>query len=778
VLVAPGVYEESLFWPSRNGIVLTGSGMNSTFVVGDELQATLYMVEIVEIDTSTVISGLCFKKAGDAGIALDGASPIVDSCAVDSTQNGGGIRGWNGAAPAVRGCRISDTSGMGITLENCPSGVVVEGCEITNNKDVGIKFQSCHARVLVQNCRVKASTASFFQGIGIRLESCDSAVVVQNCRIENCNGVGIELKNCPHAELIAADSITANHGGISLESSSPTIVNNTISGNSGPKGGAISCSYSSPIIIGNMISGNTGGTDGGGIYSYYSSPTITENTIRDNVITVSAGDDCRGGGICSIKGAPVITRNTITGNAVSYYGGNNYGGGIYCWSDSATIAENTISANSVAITGGYGGGISCQGDSIIITGNTISENAAKYAGGGINGSGKIMGNTIVGNTSLGSAGGINMNWSGVVTDNTIEGNKASTDGGGISCGGSVLVRGNMIVQNSSSRNGGGIYSSGNVTIIGNTVTLNSANGDGGAFYCSSGGPVFSYNTVTENTALGLGDGVCTINSSPSIAFCNIAQNGWGMWNRSLTPTPPAQNNWWGDSSGPWHGGWNPAGLGDSLNSYAWDFIPWLTEPDTLAPPPRTDGLNAEAFSNCSMRLTWNEVLLADIAGYRIYFDIDTTGFSYRDTVDVGNVTEYLVEGLACDSTYYFAVTCYDRSGNESWYSSRVSAATVVYVTNMAAPPSALHIEGNYPNPFNPRTNIVYYLPNEGPAELAIYNVRGRRLAILVDQVQAAGRHSVAWNGRDENGSELASGVYFVRLEFGGDVQKRKIVLVK
>jgi len=250
-----------------------------------------------------------------------------------------------------------------------------------------------------------------------------------------------------------------------------------------------------------------------------------------------------------------------------------------------------------------------------------------------------------------------------------------------------------------------------------------------------------------------------------------------LYNSSLSTTPSARYNWWGHASGPWHQG-HPNGQGDSLSFYAWDFNPYLIEADTLAPPMPPMGLVAEGYSGCSILLSWEAVPIADIVGYKVYLGRDTTRYSYTDTFDDGNVTQCIVGGLACDSTYRFAVTCYDRLGNESWYSREVTATTVVAVPDLAAVPPALRLEGNYPNPFNPQTNIVYSLPSEGRAELAVYDVRGRRLVVLVDRVEGAGRHSVVWNGRDENGSEMASGVYFVRLQFAREVQSQKIVLVR
>ena len=83
-----------------------------------------------------------------------------------------------------------------------------------------------------------------------------------------------------------------------------------------------------------------------------------------------------------------------------------------------------------------------------------------------------------------------------------------------------------------------------------------------------------------------------------------------------------------------------------------------------------------------------------------------------------------------------------------------------------------------PNPFNPRTDLRFGLTQEARVKLDILDVRGRRLIRLVDGVTAAGPHVVPWTGVDDRGRTLASGVYFVRLQFGREVLVDKLTLVR
>jgi hypothetical protein len=89
------------------------------------------------------------------------------------------------------------------------------------------------------------------------------------------------------------------------------------------------------------------------------------------------------------------------------------------------------------------------------------------------------------------------------------------------------------------------------------------------------------------------------------------------------------------------------------------------------------------------------------------------------------------------------------------------------------------IRGNFPNPFNPVTLIEYELPVESAVTLTVYDLSGRPVrGLLAGDVEPAGRRSARWDGRDDRGLRVASGVYFYRLEAGGEMLERKMVLLK
>ena len=93
-------------------------------------------------------------------------------------------------------------------------------------------------------------------------------------------------------------------------------------------------------------------------------------------------------------------------------------------------------------------------------------------------------------------------------------------------------------------------------------------------------------------------------------------------------------------------------------------------------------------------------------------------------------------------------------------------------------PAATRIRSVYPNPFNPTTRIVFDLHAASLVELSIYDVSGRRVALLVDRGLAAGRHEVFWNGLNADGKTAASGLYFCTLKAGSVSETKKMILLR
>jgi hypothetical protein len=94
------------------------------------------------------------------------------------------------------------------------------------------------------------------------------------------------------------------------------------------------------------------------------------------------------------------------------------------------------------------------------------------------------------------------------------------------------------------------------------------------------------------------------------------------------------------------------------------------------------------------------------------------------------------------------------------------------------PPVAYRLHQNHPNPFNPTTTIRYEIPRATRTRLAIYDVGGRLIRVLVDGDLPAGRHEALWDSVNDHGWTVASGVYFYRLTTDDFVRTKKMVLMK
>ena len=93
-------------------------------------------------------------------------------------------------------------------------------------------------------------------------------------------------------------------------------------------------------------------------------------------------------------------------------------------------------------------------------------------------------------------------------------------------------------------------------------------------------------------------------------------------------------------------------------------------------------------------------------------------------------------------------------------------------------PYKFELSQNYPNPFNPVTTIEYSLPRRSHVTVEIHNVLGQKVRTLVAGIQNAGYQSIQWDGRDDKGNVLPSGVYIYRLEAGKSSQSNKMLLIR
>lgn len=106
-------------------------------------------------------------------------------------------------------------------------------------------------------------------------------------------------------------------------------------------------------------------------------------------------------------------------------------------------------------------------------------------------------------------------------------------------------------------------------------------------------------------------------------------------------------------------------------------------------------------------------------------------------------------------------------------------STVTAVDETPVLPAVFHLHPNTPNPFNPRTEIRFDLPQAvAGLTLEVFDLAGRRVATLAEGPHPAGRHSVVWNGADDDGRPVASGIYLYRLDSPVFRHTHKLALVR
>jgi len=107
--------------------------------------------------------------------------------------------------------------------------------------------------------------------------------------------------------------------------------------------------------------------------------------------------------------------------------------------------------------------------------------------------------------------------------------------------------------------------------------------------------------------------------------------------------------------------------------------------------------------------------------------------------------------------------------DENYLSEDCDNPVIAYVTRL---------QSNFPNPFNPETTIAFSLSNVGNVVINVYNVRGQRVRSLLDEQREPGHHSIVWNGRDDSGRALSSGIYLYRMTAGDFTETRRMLLMK
>lgn len=197
--------------------------------------------------------------------------------------------------------------------------------------------------------------------------------------------------------------------------------------------------------------------------------------------------------------------------------------------------------------------------------------------------------------------------------------------------------------------------------------------------------------------------------------------------------------------------------------------------------PGIPGNLSGGLSENVVQLAWEASDAPDLQYYSVYRGT-SANFAPSASNRIGQTTVVqFSDASVTEFPAYYKVTATDLNGNES-----SSAGAGFEITNLAAEagiPDEFRLAQNYPNPFNPTTTIEYQLPADGIVSVGVYNILGQPVKVLADGFRQAGYFNTIWDGTDNAGNLVASGMYFYKIRVIADQKVqyqdiRKMVLMR
>ncbi len=606
-------------------------------------------------------------------------------------------------------------------------------------------------------------------------------------------------------------------GGICCYGGTPTIEDNEITGCHAQSGGGIYLYQTSATIRNNSITGSApndlfiGTKAGGGIYALHATATI-----ENNVITACDGYT-QGGGIYGKLSTLSIEGDSITANDCS-----DSGGGVYTIHSPLTISNAVITDNTVQWSGG---GIYHKAESIDVTNSIISLNDASLIGGGVYADsawGGIVNNTIDRNTAEYTGGNMFLSLTvsldirnNVITFGETNGLYTGTPTG-------VTLQYNNVYGNTPSNTVG--------------ITPDSTNTSLDPLYADT--TSLDYHLLVHSCGIDAGDPFGGTDPDGSTAD----QGAFGGPNAAMAAPEYVKNliaSAVGDTTIRLE--WDlllPIGLdyyaiyGDTTDGFAPDESVFLgtttTDQDTFLHHPAAGCwyYRVSAVNNAGYGGGYSNQDAACVAGAD--FIIPTVTVVYPnggekigigDTINIGWIAtdnrtvdsvsiylshdggglyELITHGEPNDSTYQWIVpslvsdsclvrvVAYDpglltgEDTSDSLFALKdyTAVGDITDDDGRDTPHYVNNLEQNYPNPFNGTTTIRYTVGEPCRIELLLFNPAGQLVRTLESRHRKAGRHETVWNGKDDAGRGVSSGVYFVRLKAGKFKETRKIIYLR
>jgi len=213
-------------------------------------------------------------------------------------------------------------------------------------------------------------------------------------------------------------------------------------------------------------------------------------------------------------------------------------------------------------------------------------------------------------------------------------------------------------------------------------------------------------------------------------------------------------------------------------------VDWLLAPQDYQPP--SVAVNApnggeEWEVDTEHEIAWVASDNKSLDSVSIYYSIDG-GASFPYTIATSEPNDsgftWVVPDTPSDSCVV-KIVAYDSSLNEAEDVSNALFSINSPIDTKPTPEVAkFGLKQNHPNPFNPLTNIEFSLQEKALVTLRVYDISGKVVRTLVEETMPAGRHTAIWNGEDESGRGVASGIYVCKLEAKGRADMRKMVLLR